>query len=359
MKKHILNITKVFIFLSITFSLIIYLGKLFMPKYWHDDLQGAIYSVKGFYELPNNSLDVVFVGTSSINRSVSPMQIYENTGITSFNYSAPSARVYTIYYFIKDILQYQKPKAIFIDTCTFFYEEKESEPLRRKSFDFMKLSKVKKEMIDDEIFENTTLDKISYYLPFFRFHSRWNELEVKDYRDIHKSFYSINKGFLLSEKLKANKKGYSYMEPSGKEVKMQKTSLEYFYKIIELCNDNNIELIFLGMPDAIVWNYESSEEMKKLVDGTTAKFIDLNDPKNVEINWDEDTEDGGWHLNIIGTTKVTNFITDYLKNNYNFINHKNDKNYIKWNEDLKKYKKYEEKALNNVKEKINNKSINN
>lgn len=352
MKTHILNITKLLIFLLLTIYLITYLGKVFMPKYWHDDLQGAIYSVKGFYEIPNNTLDVVFVGTSSINRSISPMQIYDREGITSFNYSAPSARVYTIYYFIKDILQYQKPKVIFVDTCTFFYEDKESEPLRRKSFDFMKMSKVKKEMIDDKIFENTFLDKISYYFPLFRFHTRWNELKIKDISDAHKRFYSINKGSLISEKLNPNNKEYSYMKPTGKIVKMQSYSLEYFYKIIDLCDKNNIDLVFLGMPDAIVWNYESSKEMEKLVENTTAKFIDINDKNNVEINWHEDTEDNGWHLNAIGTSKVTNFITDYLVQNYEFENHKNDKKYSKWNDDLEKYIKIEKNAIESIKTKI-------
>lgn len=350
MKKNIINIVRLICFISITIFLTIKLGIIFTPKGWYDEYQGQIYTIKGIKEIPNNQIDILFLGNSSIQKSVSPMQIYEQTGITSYNYSVSSARIYMDYYFLQNIINYQKPKVVFVDTPTFFYDTKEVEPEQRKSFDFENLNLIKLKMINDNIFETTFEEKASYVFPIFRYHSRWNEVKIKDFNTSQK-FYSVTKGFVSSSKLKANKNGYKYMQPNDKKIDMQKDVKEYFYKFIDLCKNNNIEVIFLGVPDTRAWNYESSIKMQELAKETNTIFLDLNDEKKYPINWEKDTEDGGMHMNALGAITITNYIIDYLKDNYSFPDHRNDKLYSKWNEDLKIYQKQTNKAIKEIEKK--------
>ena len=85
MKKLFIFIRLV-VFFTIMFALIIVLGKVFTPKWKNgtlSEMDGQDYTINGYYELPKNSIDVLFLGDSSIFKGVSPMEIYEQTGITT------------------------------------------------------------------------------------------------------------------------------------------------------------------------------------------------------------------------------------------------------------------------------------
>ncbi len=345
MKQTYKNILKFTIFMFIVFGLIIKLGELFTPKWTNGENQGQIYTIKGFYEMPKNSIDILFMGDSSIYKSVSPMQIYENLGIKSYNYSVSSARLYMMYYQLQDVLKYQKPKVLFVDTLTFFYDTKEIESERRKSFDYLKFSSIKEKMIHDDVFESSFDDKVSYYFPLLRYHSRWNEIRPKDIADLTKSHYSINKGFVMTSGVQPNTSGYDYMIPNNRKVEMQDYVKKYFYQIVDLCKEENIDLVFLGIPDKRAWNYESSVLMNELAKETNTKFFDLNDKDKYPVDWNIDSEDGGMHFNISGAIKITDYVSKYIDDNYNFSNCRKEKECENYEKDLKVYNKRKRDAL--------------
>lgn len=339
MKKCIGNIIKLVIFIILTLFLVTKVGKLFILKGWYDDYQGQIYSVKGFDKLPNNQIDVLFIGASTIGKSVLPMQIYEETGITSYNYNVTSARVYMDYYFLQHALKTQKPKIVFLDIVTLFYDTREIETEQRKSFDYLELDDVKFKMINDDVFDTTFEEKVSYFFPLLRYHARWNEITFDEIRDYNKNYYSISKGPLINARIKANNKGYNYMIPSDKKPVMQKYTEDYLNKFVKLCEENNISLVLLAIPDTRAWNYESSLEMQKIAEKYNIEFLDFNDKINYPVNWKYDTHDGGMHFNISGAEKITKYVTNYLNTNYSLPDHRKDNNYKNWNEDLKEYNK--------------------
>lgn len=356
MKKLFIFIRLV-IFFTIMFALIIVLGKVFTPKWKNgtlSEMDGQDYTINGYYELPKNSIDVLFLGDSSIFKVVSPMEIYEQTGITSYNYSVSSARIYLLYYILEDAYKYQKPKVIMIDPLTLFYTEKEVEGERRKSFDYMKFGKTKYEMINDDFFEFDFKEKLSYYFPLFRYHSRWNEINMSNVKRTFGSYHSITKGYIMSTKINPRYTGFNYMNPSNKKVVMKDYTKKYLDMFVKFYKDNDIDLVFLGIPDTRAWGYEQNEELKKLVNEYNVKYLDLNND-SYGLDFTTDTEDKGIHLNLKGAIKVTNEVTKYLRNNYNFKDHRNDSEYQKWNEDLIKYNKLKETRLKELDYKIENK----
>ncbi len=356
--KKILIFFRLIVFLTIMFIGIVILGKVFTPKWGSradSKIDGLDYTVNGYYKLDKNSIDVLFLGDSSLYKSISPMEIYKDTGIASYNYSVSSARIYLLYYMLKDAYQYQKPKVIMLDPLTLFYETKEKEPDRRKSFDYMKLSKTKYEMINDKFFEFDFNEKLSYYFPLFRYHSRWSEINKTNIERTFGNYNSITKGYIMSTLVYPGNKGFDYMKPKNNKVVMTDYTREYLDKFVSFCKENNIELVILGVPDTRAWGYNQNEKLKELVNEYNIKYLDLNND-SYGIDFNTDSEDGGKHFNLNGALKVTNEVTKYLKDNYNFKDHRNEKEYESWNKDLIKYEEVKEQRLNELKEKIDNKN---
>ena len=353
--KKFKNLLQFTIFIGLTIYLLYVAGFIIAPKGTDYDDQGGSYTVNGLYQLKKNQLDILFLGDSSMSRSVSPMQIYEETGITSYNYSINSSRVYMSYYLLKDALITQKPKVVFFDTITLFYEYREKEEEQRPSFDYMRWSKEKVNVVNDKLFSENYFDKISFIFPVLRYHDRWQHLGMKDIKPYFSSRNSISRGFYLSSKYKPNKKAKTYMDKNDKEVHMLKETEEYLYKLIDLCKEEDIDLIFLGIPDTKVWNYSSSKKMEEIAKETDTVFLDLNDSKKYKYDWDTDSENGSTHFNIYGAKKTTEYVTDYILDNYHFKSHKDDSYYDNWNKDLKKYKKKEKATIEKLEYNIDHK----
>lgn len=337
--KTLKNIIKFLTFLGILIFLLNTSSKIFTPKWRSGKGQGQTDTISGFYSLPKNSIDLLFLGDSSIYKSISPMEVYEKSGIVSYNYSVSSARIYTFYYLLQDVLKYQKPKIVMIDPLTLFYDEKEIEPERRKSFDYMRFGKAKWNMINADVYENETFDKLSYVFPIFRYHDRYNKINSKEIKNTFAAQTSPTRGFVVSSRVSPNYNGFKYMTPNGETVKMKDYTVKYLDLFIELCKNNNIKLIVVGVPDTRAWNYEKNEYLKNYLLERKVEYLDLNN-ESVGINWLEDTEDGGMHFNILGAEKITSYITQYLVKNYNLPDRSND-NQI--NLELEKYNKLKKK----------------
>ena len=71
--------------------------------------------VEGFYAEEENSLDFVFVGSSQMFTTVVPAVLWEEYGMTSYDFGANEQPMYLSYYYIKEALKYQNPKAIVLE----------------------------------------------------------------------------------------------------------------------------------------------------------------------------------------------------------------------------------------------------
>ena len=68
--------------------------------------------VNGFYAEEKDSLDFVFVGSSQMFTTVVPAVLWEEYGITSYDFGNNEQPMYLSYYYIKEALKYQKPKTL-------------------------------------------------------------------------------------------------------------------------------------------------------------------------------------------------------------------------------------------------------
>ena len=261
---------KIVIFILIFFILFCGLGVFFNPTgtimEWFQS-----YTVIEFYKERKNSIDVLYVGNSCIYTGVSPMEVYKNTGITGYAFSTSGQRMVSSYYFIKEAFKYQKPKLVFLEIGEAFTGiDKNDEMSIRRAIDSLKFSKNKLDMIWDEDYQLSSYDKLSCIFPILRFHSRWNNLDESDLRKfVFKGNYT-DKGYLLEKTTKKynGKVNRKLREKYIKNAEEDKDEIQFeiskipgevrakIDKMIEYCKQNDCELIFIKLPEPIVWNEE-------------------------------------------------------------------------------------------------------
>ena len=141
---------------------------------------------------------------------------------------------------------------------------------------------------------------------------------------------------------------YKYMSRDhSKEVIGEKCS-KYLSKIIDLCKEQNIELLLIEIPSAESWSKDLSNKTEDFAKEYNLEFIDMNlNASEFGFDWKTDTSDGGDHLNVYGAEKVSKYLGKIIKDKYNITDHRNEKEYEEWYKDSEKYHLDKEKMEKN------------
>lgn len=284
------------------------------------------------------------------------MEIYKKTGITSYSFSTSGQSTCSSYYFIKEAFRYQKPKVVFLEIGETFSGKKFNTELNiRRAIDSLKLSKNKLEMICDEDYELSNFDKLSCIFPIIRYHSRWSSIGEGDIRKFIVDDNYTYKGYLLEKNIKNykgtfNKKSKEKLSDNEEKIeedisKIPDEVISKLEKIINLCNEENCQLVFIKIPEPTTWSAEKNRIISEYANEKGIRFIDLNYESSINIDWQKDTQDEGNHLNVYGAEKVGEYLCNYMQANFELEDHRNDIDYQDWNELLIKYEN--NKAMKN------------
>ena len=121
------------------------------PKYYYTYAWPSTNTFQDFYALEKDSVDVLFFGSSHAVSSLNPQVVYDTYGITSYNLGSEQQSLVVSYYWLREALKYQSPKAVIIDTYmlhkfsdSYVYNDMNcSESAVRKAMDNMRLSPLK------------------------------------------------------------------------------------------------------------------------------------------------------------------------------------------------------------------------
>ena len=355
------NLIKAFIFIIILIIIICVLNRVFSPV---GSSEGGWYvagAMRDIYKQQKNSIDVLYVGDSNVYTGISPLEIYNNIGVTGFSASTPQQDMIGSYFFIKEFFKRQNPKVVMLETGEFFtLREHFTELGMRSEIDYMNSGFDKLDILNDKCLNLTFAEKLSYLFPVIRFHDRYQRLTEFDIRKLVQNAEISYKGYLYefkTEKYKNKSKNnyyeYKKYEEGHKKQDIEKLDLkipEYIDEkidlLIQLCKERNSELVLITMPVTDDRAIEKHEVIKEYAKQKGLKYVDFNMEIEDPINWETDTQDKGNHLNIRGAEKVGNYISKYLSENFNLENKKEKPEYKKWNESLQAYN--ERKREDNV-----------
>lgn len=301
-----------------------------------------------FYQLDKNSLDVINIGSSHIYSSINTLQLYQQKGIASYNLSAGSQSVWYSYYYLREALKTQSPKVIMLDVYTL---RNSDDSLFAESAQLNLLSMKPSWNKWQAIMASDTNDRINIFLGFPKNHMRYSKLTVDDYENNP----CLNMmGYVYSENVEPLEQSMILDVRDIKDISpiTEKSEL-YLRKIIELCQQRNIEVILVNAP----WpNITEKDEEKynyigQIADEYGIDFI--NGCAMIEqlgIDYSIDNSDSGGHLNYNGSQKWTSFLENYLSEKYELPDHRQEHPRI-WEESVRVLKNI--KAQNKLSE-INN-----
>ena len=329
------RIISIIIFISIFVLLLHGLSMAFIPN---AEIASDVYN--GFYELPKNSIDVEFIGDSSIYRGISPMEMYKQDGIAGYNLALTGARIKSVYEFFSDSLKYQKPKLVVMNTEFLYITRPQNKNLDKVNMQYQNTFKGKLVNVlknDNNKFESFD-EKMKYLFPIFEFHDRWNETNIESLSKVIRKKRYVTRGFIPSNLVRPYKYDPETYNDDTISDKMPNNNFEYFLKILDLCKKNDIQVLFVTIPHPKIWNDARNKNMLSLAKTYNFKYVEL-DIHKTNINFLTDTKDAGNHLNTNGAVKLSKYLSTYIKENYKLPDRRKDKSYDFWNEDYKKYLK--------------------
>ena len=292
--------------------------------------------INTYYEEPDDSLDVVFVGPSTTFYTINPMQLWKDYGIASYDFSSPSQTFAASYYAIREVVETQDPEVVVFDVLTAGTNDSKlpaSEAHQHFFTDTLRPSEIRTECINDLIEE----DREDYFFPFLAYHSRWAELTRDDF--MPKVNYA--KGFYPNYTAKV----YENLEPlvpENETAEMFDVTKEYFAKIVDFCKENDVQLLLTSPANNKGADYQRlqnalEQEAKK----HDIPFISFKRMAS-ELGLDPKTDYmDSIHLNGHGAKKVTNYIGQYLIDNYDIPDRRNDPDYADWHDAYEIYEMWD------------------
>ncbi len=302
-----------------------------------------------FYQ---EEFDVLFFGSSHMLNGIFPMQLWNDYGIVSYNMANYGERLVLSYYnLLLALEQTNAPKLVVIDTYMVHHTDKLNKVKRVEShytLDSYPISYTKYLTIKDLFDGEDILDKsVEYLFDFSLYHSRWNELTKDDFIVNNQYEKGAESRIKVTEPEKIN--NFSEIEKYRDE---ETINMKYLRKMIEYCQENNIEVLVTYIPyPADTKQISTSKYVQDICDEYNVNYINFLSMNTV--NYSTDCYDSE-HLNPSGARKVTDYLGKYIMENYDIPDQRENATYNFWYEDYDEYIDFKISNLKNNSEELNN-----
>ena len=305
----------------------------------HDDESDEIHA---FYSEPENSIDVLYVGSSPLLRGVSPMAMWNEHGFTGYVRASALQAPAVSYGLLAVSLEYQDPELVVLLCDNIFndYDYVEREGDLRRGLDGMKMSKYKFDIIREVTAADERQSLLSYVFPLMRYHDRWKEIDLAEDEPTPLMEHSFKKGNVYLRDIAPQVYPENFMEPTGAAYAFDDSAKGYIEKSIALCKEKDIPVLLLHLPK-MSWSYEQSMMMQAFADENGVAYLDLDRweyRSQLGLDPSVDYYDQG-HMNLTGVLKLSDWLGDWLDAQYNLPDHREDASISEsWNADLELYK---------------------
>ena len=299
--------------------------RILMPKYVSEAVDGRL--IGEYYSSAKNH-DVIFVGDCEVYENISPVTLWQEYGISSYVRGSPQQLIWHSYYLMEETLRYETPKAFVFNVLSMKYGEPQSEAYNRLALDGMKWSASKAGSINASMTEEESF--LSYVFPLLRFHSRWSELKAEDFEYAFKKTpqLSIN-GYLMRvdvDGIDQLRKGQELADYTLADV-----CWEYLDKMRTLCAENGVELILMKAPTntpKCYWYEQWDVQVKAYAEKHGLRyynFLEVTD--EIGLDYNTDTYDQGFHLNLSGAEKMARYFGKILVDELDLQTHHGEAEY--------------------------------
>ncbi|MBR5420988.1 MAG: hypothetical protein IK115_07575 [Lachnospiraceae bacterium] len=301
----------------------------------------GIDQARALYYQPPNSIDVVMMGSSHIHCDIDTGLLWEEYGITAYDYSAAEQPLWCTYYYLKEICKYQKPKVVVLDLfAPARFKEDYQYLWLDENLQGMRLSMNKLQMLMDSVEPERIPD---FFPSFVSYHDRLRDLTSEDLLFPFTAARTLGsfKGFSPYFNQEAQERP-ELDETASMSVTVK--SEDYLMRIMQFAKEQGIELFLIVTPyittneDEVIYNrLRSIAEVYELQFNSTNYDYD-------EIGLDFETDFSDWsHLNYWGARKFTEYLGGELKARYELPDHRGEAGYASWQESAEAVRKEAER----------------
>ncbi|WP_269478497.1 hypothetical protein [Hominibacterium faecale] len=214
----------------------------------------------------------------------------------------------------------------------------------------MRFSMNRKKMIDSAV-EYARLgdngvdeNKMNYYFPILKYHGRWQAEDLTSDDLLLRDKMQDTKGFFVSGTKSFQQVMQTPPQYYDGEESLSEDTEKLLESLLNYCDTLDAEVLFVLSPFSTQDPVKMGRMNKavKLIEDHGYTVLNFNTEemaKKIGINWDKDYYDNK-HTNILGSTKYTDYLAQYLSTHYNLTDHRGDKTYQSWKEAYDYYLDY-------------------
>ena len=290
----------------------------------------GIDQMHAFYQNEPNTVDVLFLGSSHMYSNINTGILWKDYGISAYDLGGAEQPFWNTYYYIKEALKTQRPKVLAVEIYSATIQKGHYQGIWTIENLFgMQFNQNFIEAAQESIQADWHSDYINR---FARYHSRYSRITKEDF--VYDSEMRTFKGF-------DPKFGTTALETPNIEHVTELTApnekmADYMIQIIDLAKEEDIPILLLCAP------YDITEESQKVfncfyqyAEENGVPYLDLN-KRYEELGIDFSKDFADWsHLNESGNQKYTEYLGEYLKANYDLVDHRGDERFASWDENAK------------------------
>lgn len=291
--------------------------------------EDGLSQIEAMYKQKDNTVDVIFLGSSQAYCNINTGVLWDEYGMAAFDLGGAEAPTWNSYYYLKEALKTQRPKVVALEISTMALQPFEYQYYAwiQDNHYGMKWSENRIDSLKISTREDEFYD---YLFALGTMHGRYNELSKNDFVDENNS---INyKGFDPRETVHPLERPDITGVTELGEVPQK--HLDYYYKIIELCKEENIPLVIIKAP------YDVTEDEQKvynlifdIAQSEDVPYIDFNKCYDeMGLDFETDMADPS-HVNMSGNYKYSKYLGRRLKEMIPLEDHRGDEMYASWEVD--------------------------
>ncbi|MGN0366661.1 MAG: hypothetical protein ACI4E5_12085 [Suilimivivens sp.] len=211
--------------------------------------------IDGYFAEEQNSLDFVFIGNSMTYSAINPAVLWQEYGITSYNFAVSEQIIPISYYYIEEALKTQSPKAIVLNVMSGGNQIELRDSMMHVNLDYLPWSVTRLRAIMDVVPRENWLE---FFLPIIKMHGNWKNLKEDSIEYMRDQGINDNKGYIfvdpyLNEKVEYPNYEYPYdmqknIEEYCYDESVEAEVLSWYQKIIDITQENGVDLILIGVP---------------------------------------------------------------------------------------------------------------
>lgn len=298
-RKNLIRLVSGLLFLALLVGFVLRAGHVLPPE--RSDY-GATWNM--YLQEPEDSIDVLFFGSSLVYCDVVPAVIYEETGLTGYVMAGPEQTLSLSYYYIREALKTQSPSVIFLELTGAMFERYQDFTVANVSY----MPLLSENRIGAALNAAEPEERFGLLFPLYDYHDQWRNLR-RFFSGRPDEILDPLAGYTLMETAEIQTERYTRDYATAPDVLAE--NLGWLQKTVALCEERGVRLVLFQVPSCA---YVPAAALERIRDaaGGGAEIVDFNERfDTMDIDMETDFYDF-LHFNARGAVKFSRALAMYL-----------------------------------------------